>query len=129
MNTKRLLSILSVVIGLMLMASCEYEFIEVPPPPPPPEPGDTTSYAEEVAPIFVDDGCTVCHNGGMAFDLTPPNSYNNIMNLNLAVPFKPEDSKIYTYPHPVTGDHNNKYKSQDHADTIYTWIMQGALDN
>lgn len=129
MNTIRFISFLLIVIGLLLLVSCEYEFIEVPPPPPPPEPGDTTSFAEEVVPIFTDDGCTACHNGGMAFDLTPPNAYNSISTLNLAVPFKPEDSKIYYYPHPQTGSHNSKYKSNASANTIYTWIMQGALDN
>lgn len=129
MNTSRLISFLSIAIGLFLLVSCEYEFIEVPPPPPPPEPGDTTSFAEEVAPIFTDDGCIACHDGGSAFDLTPPNAYNSISTMNLAVPFKPEDSKIYTYPHPQTGTHNSKYKSNDNVNIIYTWIMQGALDN
>ena len=95
----------------------------------PPPPGDTTSFVEEVEPIFTDDGCTACHDGGMAIDFTAGNAYGTIMSNNLAVPFDPEASKIYTYPHPITGEHNNKYKSQDHADTIYTWIMQGALDN
>jgi len=114
---------------LMFMVSCEYEFIELPGPPPPPEPGDTTSFAEEVAPIFDMDGCTACHNGNIVFDLTAPNAYNSIMSNNLAVPLKPEESKIYTYPNPQTGTHNTKYKSNDHVNTIYTWILQGALDN
>lgn len=127
MNTKRLLSFLSVVIGIMLLVSCEYEFIEVPGPPPIPD--DPTSFAEEVAPIFTEDACTACHNGSMAFDLTPDKAYANIVSLNLVVAMKPEDSKIYTYPHPQTGEHNSKYKSNDNADTIYIWIMQGALDN
>ena len=129
MKALRILSVLSFLIGLMLLVSCEYEFIEIAPLPPAPEPGDTTSFAEEVAPIFESDGCTACHNGAMAFDLTAPNAYNSIMINNLAVPLKPEDSKLYTYPHPQTGEHNTRYKSNTHANTIYTWIMQGALDN
>jgi len=129
MKTLRTLSFFSLVVGLMLLVSCEYEFIEVAPPPPPPEPGDTTSFAQEVVPIFENDGCTACHNGGLVFDLTASNAYNSIMTNNLAVPYKPEESKIYTYPNPQTGEHNAKYKSIEHANTIYTWIFQGALDN
>lgn len=129
MNILRFFSFLSIVIGLMLLVSCEYEFIEVPPPPPPPEPGDTTYFSQDVEPIFESDGCTSCHDGGMVFDLTTGNAYNSISTMNLAVPMMPEDSKIYTYPHPQTGTHNSKYKSNDNANTIYTWIMQGALDN
>ncbi len=129
MKALRILSVLSFLIGLMLLVSCEYEFIEVAPPPPPPEPGDTTSFAQEVAPIFESDGCTACHDGGLSFDLTALNAYYSIKTNELVVPFNPEGSIIYTYPHPQTGEHHSKYKSNSHSNTIYNWIMQGALDN
>ena len=126
MKALRIFSILSFLIGLMLLVSCEYEFIEVESPR---EPGDTTSFAQEVAPIFVTDGCTACHNGGLAFDLTALNAYYSIKTNELVVPFNTEGSIIYTYPHPQTGEHHSRYKSNSHSNTIYNWIMQGALDN
>jgi len=129
MKALRFISIFTILIGILMLVSCEYEFIEVPPPPPPPEPGDTTSFSQEVAPIFETDGCTACHNGGLAFDLTPPNAYNSIESKDLVVPFDPEASIIYTFPNPQTGEHHTRYKSNAHVNTIYNWIMQGALDN
>ena len=129
MKRKLIFRLLAIVGGVILFASCEYDFIEAPAPPPPPEPGDTTYFAADVAPVFETDGCTACHNGGMAFDLTAPNAYDNIISYNLVVAFDPDQSKIYTYPHPQTGSHNSKYKSNASVNTIYNWIMQGALDN
>ncbi|MEZ5197438.1 MAG: hypothetical protein R2764_13895 [Bacteroidales bacterium] len=113
---------------LVIFASCQYEFIEAPPPPELPEPGDTTYFSTEVAPIFEENGCTPCHNGGLAFDLTAENAYANIIANDLVEPLNPEASKIWYYPEPVNGQHNSKYTSSN-ANTIYVWILQGALDN
>ncbi|MBN1340460.1 MAG: hypothetical protein JXA03_14115 [Bacteroidales bacterium] len=129
MKTHYFTPTLALFLGLLMFASCEYDFVEPAPLPPLPEPGDTTSFALEVAPIFETDACISCHNGGIEFDLTAENAYSSIASRNLAVPFKPEESAIYTYPHPQTGEHSAKYKSNAHVNTIFTWIMQGALDN
>jgi hypothetical protein len=126
MKRKLLLQILAIVGVVFFFISCEYEFIEAPKPVPP-EPGDTISFAAEVVPIF-EDGCTGCHNGGIAFDLTAANAYNNIVNMNLVVPNDPEASRIWYFPEPVNGEHNAKYSNKD-ANTIYNWINQGALNN
>ncbi len=117
-----------------IMVSCEYEFIEVATPVPP-DPNDTTfdtvSFAGVIEPIFETSTCTNCHNGGAAFDLTAGNAYTNLFNYNddVVVPGDPEASTIYTYPHPVTGDHGTKYQTADDANLVYSWIIQGALDN
>jgi hypothetical protein len=121
---------------ISLLVSCEYDYIEIatPPPPPPPDTNDTTpvhkiSYALRIEPIFGLATCTNCHSGGLALNLTTGNSYNSIMNLGMATPGDPLNSKIYTYPHPVTGSHGTKYQNTAQADSIYLWIYQGALNN
>jgi hypothetical protein len=122
--------VFAAIIFAFLMVSCEYEFIEAPAPPPPPVPGDTTSFANDVLPIFENANCTNCHNGGgLSLDLTPDNAFNSIYDNNLVVPTEPEASVIYTYPHPVNGTHNTKYSSVDDANELYNWILEGALDN
>ena len=113
---------------VLIMVSCEYEFIEIAEPPPP-NPEDTVSFATEVEPIFEITSCTNCHSGSLSLDLTVGNAYNSIKGNNLAVPNDPEASGIYFYPHPVSGTHNQKYSTVDDANIIYTWILQGAEDN
>lgn len=120
---------LAALFCILLLVSCEYDFIEVAAPTPPP-PGDTTSFSADVVPIFSNASCTNCHNGsGPTPDLTPDNAYNSIISNNLAIPMDPDISVIYTYPHPVNGTHNTKYSSVDDANQLYNWILQGALDN
>lgn len=134
MNAKRLLSFLSIVIGILFLISCEYEYIEIATPEPP-DPGDTTQpfdtifFAAEIEPIFSNSSCTNCHTAGSFLDLTAGASYNSIMSQNLAIPLDAENSKIYYYPHPQIGTHNNKYSSVDDANLIYSWIYQGCLNN
>lgn len=132
MNTKRLLLFLSILIGIMLLVSCEYEFIEVaqvPPPPPPDTSESIISFNEQIAPIFTSDNCVSCHNGSFMFDLSESNAYNSIIVNDLVVAFDLENSIIYTYPHPTTGSHDYKYSAVAEADSIAKWIYQGALDN
>lgn len=128
MKRSHLFKIFILVIGVALLASCEYEFIEVYTPPPP-DPTDTVFFQAEITPIFENNNCVGCHNGGIAFDLTAPNAYNSISSNNLVVPFEPENSLIYTVPNPQSGTHGTKYGSNAEANLIYNWIEQGALDN
>ncbi len=132
MRTRHLFYIPVIFVFTLLLASCEYEFIEIAGPKPP-DPNDTTvsiiSFAAEIAPIFSNDNCVACHNGSFQFDLKPNNAYNSIINNNLVTPLDPASSIIYTYPHPSTGSHNSKYSSLAEADSIAKWIYQGALDN
>ncbi|GAB4321752.1 MAG: hypothetical protein Kow00127_14300 [Bacteroidales bacterium] len=123
----RRLSVLFTALIIVSLTSCEYEFIEVTPPAP--EPGDTVSFSQEVEPIFEASTCTNCHNGGLPLVLTAGNAYQSIMDLGLAIPGDPENSKIYYYPHPVNGSHGTRYSSIDDANKVYNWISQGALNN
>lgn len=120
---------------ILVMISCEYDYIEfaAPPPPLPPDTNDTNvhyvSFANVIEPIFTTATCVNCHNGGLSLVLTPGNAYNSITGLGLVTPGDPASSKIYTYPHPVTGSHATKYQNNAQADSIYVWIYQGALNN
>jgi hypothetical protein len=129
MKTFRIIKITLLLFVAVFMASCEYEFIEIPESTPPP---DTTasiiSFSEEIAPIFTNDNCISCHNGSFKFDLRPDAAYNSIISNNLVVAENPANSKIYTYSHPVTGTHK-KYSTVAEADSIAKWIYQGALNN
>ena len=120
------------LLGVLFIVSCEYEFIEVATPEPP-DPNDTTidtvSFAGVIEPIFESSSCTNCHNGGTAWDLTTGNAYNSIIAEDAVVPFNPDASSIYTVPHPNSSSSHTKYNSVSDANSIYTWIYQGALDN
>jgi len=113
---------------ISVLISCEYEFIEVAQPTPP-DPEDTISFTEQIEPIFVSSSCTNCHSGALPLDLSTGNAYNSIIDNGVVIAGDPEASKLYYYPHPVTGSHNTKYSSTDDTDLIYAWIFQGALDN
>jgi hypothetical protein len=129
MRTNRILKIAAFLFFVVLLASCEYEFIEVYKPVPP-DSTDTIYFQAEIAPIFESSDCTDCHKaGGLGpFSLTAAEAYNSIMANNLAVSGEPDNSLIYTYPNPQTGTHH-KYKSNTNANLIYGWIIQGALNN
>ncbi len=131
MKPKHILSLLLVAVIMSFLASCEYEFIKPEPPPPPPEPTDTVSFSQEVQPIFESNSCTSCHKPGGAagLDLTIPDAYNSIISNGLVDTADPASSKIYTFPHPATGDHNYKYASEAEANTVFYWIEQGAHNN
>lgn len=128
MRKNSLIKIFALLFGAALFASCEYEFIEVYTPPPV-DLTDTVYFQAEIVPIFTNNSCLGCHNGGIAFDLGAGNAYNSLISNNLVVPFDPESSLIYTVPNPQTGTHATKYGSNTDANLIYAWIEQGALNN
>ena len=124
---KILLQAITVMIIVVIAASCQYKFI-VEPVVPPPDPEDTISFSQEIVPIWGDQGCTGCHNGGSTQpDLRPDFAYNSITSQGLINTADPEGSKIYYYALP-DGSHFAKYTSSQAA-LVLVWIEQGALDN
>lgn len=130
MNIKLIKQLLIALIGIFLLASCEYEYITIDPPAPP-DPGDTTtvSFTAVVEPIFVASSCTNCHNSSMSLNLTTGFSYNSVYDNGTVTPGDPGTSNIYTIPHPTTGSHYKNYATEADANNVYKWIDQGALDN
>jgi hypothetical protein len=125
-----LIKAIAVLFIIVIAASCQYKFI-VEPEPTPPEPGDTTSFSLDVLPIFNNNNnCTGCHNtGGTPPDLTPDNAYDQIISLNLADTANPDQSGIYTIPHPDGPEHTWKKYTNNEAATVLRWIEEGAKNN
>lgn len=124
----------TILFGLLIFfAACQYESIKLEDIPPPP-PIDTTvdlSFVNEIIPIFTaDNNCIVCHTvGKTAPDLSAANAYQSIVDGGLVTANNPENSKIYTYPHPNESTHRWKIYTNYQADLLFTWINQGAQDN
>jgi len=131
MKLSRIFQLAAIVLFMSLLASCEYDFVKPEPGPPPPDPTDTIFFATQVQPIWDANNCTNCHKSGgiSSLDLTAANAYSSLTTNGMYSVASPETSKIYTYPHPVTGSHGNKYSSEAEALIILQWIEQGALNN
>lgn len=124
-----------VLILVVVIASCEYEYIE-------PKVVDTggpdsnvvvISYSAEIQPIF-DANCTVCHPSSFPLDLGSANSWDQLLNSGPSAPYidtiTPVSSKIYlrlsssTNPMPPSGN-----ISQTDIDLVLNWIGQGGKNN
>jgi len=113
------------ILFALFMNGCKYDFIlpEVVPPVT-----GTVSFATQVAPIFTNDNCISCHNGGQAPNLTAGNAYAQIVPglINTATP---ENSIIYSFPAPSTAPHTWKKYSAGDAAIVLAWIKDGAKNN
>jgi hypothetical protein len=127
--------LLAVVVVSLLFSECRYSFIvpeEVPPVIDPEDPNaPQISFSTQILPIFNDgNNCTSCHKtGGQMPDLTTDNAYTSINKSRYINSGTPEQSLIYTYPHPDTPTHVRKKYSATQAATILLWIQQGAKNN
>lgn len=132
MKTFKFLSVFLVVT--FLFAGCAYNFI-VPDPESPIDPDDPNapqvSFSAEILPIWnSNNNCTSCHKtGGTAPDLTTDNAYNAVNNSKYINSSTPEESAIYLVPHPDESGHSQKKYTTNQANTVLTWIKQGAQNN
>jgi hypothetical protein len=119
----------ALVVVSLIFSGCKYDFIVPEDVPDPDDPNaEQVSFAQEVQPIF-STSCTSCHDtGGQMPDLTDGNSYAAINTTRYINFDTPEESLIYTRPHPSnTGSHPTYTESQ--AATLLLWIKQGAQNN
>ncbi len=114
------------IVLLLLVAalwSCEWETIV----PKEVELGDDPiSYADQIAPIWVDAGCAGCHGSAGGLDLSLDKSYAGITNGRVDVE-NPAESKLVKYidaGHATSGNLTAEQKAM-----ILKWIEQGAKDN
>lgn len=122
---KTLKLIFAILIMALMFSGCKYDFIvqeELP------DPNEEVSFAEDIEPIFQGQ-CTGCHNtGGTRPDLSTGNAFTSIKSTRYLNMDNPEESLIYTKPHPSnTGSHPKYTVAQ--AALILTWIQQGAENN
>jgi hypothetical protein len=124
---KKFILLIIALMGILAWQSCQYEWLDpvdyVPPPP-----GDTTSFSQDIIPIFT-EGCVSCHTtGGIPPDLTPANAYADLFAKNMIDVVNPEKSILYI--EVATGGSMAKYAPPgDPDDIILTWIKEGALNN
>lgn len=128
MQKKHLLPVIFFFMGVFLFTSCEYATI-TPDAPTPPPPGDSTSFSLKVQPIFDNLGCAraMCHSGAVAPDLREGRSFQSLMDNSMVVPFKPNESILYTclLSNGIMASYGNP---TDNA-TIRYWIEEGARNN
>lgn len=128
MNKNRFIHFAASLIGLFILASCEYAII-TPDVPPPPPPGDSTSFSLKVQPIFDNLTCARagCHNGSVAPDLRTGKSYQSLFDNDMVVPLRPDESILYTCL--LSGGVMASYGNPTDNSTIKYWIEEGAKNN
>lgn len=122
--------LLLVVMAAFLTTSCEYDWIipEEVPVIDPDDPSQQISFATQILPIFSGNDCTSCHNGSQVPDLRADRAYAAINTTRYINKSEPQQSRIYTVPHPESGNHYKKYTGAQAA-VILAWIQQGAKNN
>lgn len=131
---KKYNSRLALIVIAFFLGGCVYNFVVPEMVNTPEDPTDPDapqiSFITDIEPIFNDGNkCTACHKpGGQAPDLSTGNAYASINNAKYINTGTPEESKIYTVPHPVTGDHPKEYTANEAA-SVLGWIIQGAKNN
>ena len=121
--------LLLVVMASFLVVGCKYDWIipEEIPIIDPDDPAQQVSFAQEILPIFSGKNCTACHDGSPAPDLRAATAYNSVNTARFINTETPEESTLYTVPHP-SGSHPVKYSAAQAA-LILAWIQQGAKNN
>jgi len=122
--------LLLVVMAAFLATACEYDWIipEEVPVIDPDDPSKQISFATQILPIFSGNDCTSCHNGSQMPDLRADRAYAAINTTRYINKSEPQQSRIYTVPHPDPGTHYKKYTGAQAA-VILAWIQQGAKNN
>jgi hypothetical protein len=136
---KSIYKLVLILIGVVFIAGCEYDFEYVQPNPvsnyvdPDPDPIDPTllSFSGKIVPIFTTGNrCTACHgDGGTRPILTASKAYSEISSMGLVNITDPASSKFYTYVKLGTSPHAWKKYSSSQADLVLQWITEGATNN
>lgn len=118
------------VISVVMVMSCQYDFI-APDDAPPVDPGIEVSFDTQILPIFTDNNnCTACHKpGGKSPDLTAANAYAQINSSKYINLTAPDQSLIYKAIAPGGGFAGHKTVTSAQAALILVWIQQGAKNN
>ncbi len=136
---KTIYKLVLVLVVMMFVAGCEYDFVHVTPNPvsdyvdPNPDPVDPnlTSFSGKIVPIFITGNrCTSCHGAGATKPiLTATKAYSEIISMGLVNIDDPAASKLYTFVKAGAGTHVWKTYSSSQAELILTWITEGAKNN
>lgn len=130
MNKLFKILLLVFVVGF-LASGCKYDWIipEEVPVIDPNDPSQQLSFSEDILPIFTSgNNCTACHNGSQIPDLRDDNAFTALNTTRYINKATPEESRIYTVPHPELGDHYKQFTATQAA-LVLAWIQQGAKNN
>lgn len=129
---KSIFYIIVLILGVVFVTSCEYDFVErdevvVPVP----DPDNPISFADEIAPIFTNSNyCTACHDaGGESPNLEAGSSYASLTDGGFINTTNPTESTLITLIGPSSGDHAWKKFTSSQVEKILQWISEGALEN
>ncbi len=125
MNSKNIIILLVVMVSV-LVGGCKYDWI-LPEDMPIIDPEVPVSFSQEILPIFSEKNCTACHDGSPGPDLREENAYTSVSSAQYINTTAPEESSLYTVPHP-DGGHPVKYSAAQAA-LVLAWIEQGAQNN
>jgi len=109
---------------MLLLTSCEYDFVEPDNTPPP----ATISFTTDVMPVF-NESCNMsgCHATGAAEpDLSPANAYSSLVDGGFINTSDPASSLLYTSM--ATGS-MKPFSTTSQTNLILAWIQKGALNN
>jgi hypothetical protein len=122
--------LLLVVVAVFFAVGCKYDWV-IPEEVPDIDPNeDVIKFSEHILPIFTDNNnCTACHDGSQIPDLRTDKAYNSLNSTRYINKTSPEESRIYSVPHPDTDGHSQKKYSATQAAYIKAWIQQGAENN
>ena len=114
------------IFCMLVLYSCEYEFIEVPIG----DSADPVSFSEDILPVLTENNnCTVCHRSGSQKPyFTEDVAYHSIVPA-LIDTLQPDASRFYVMPNPSSPEHSFKKYSQSEAAMVLIWIQQGAKNN
>jgi hypothetical protein len=129
---RNLVLLLFVVAAVFYFSSCEKYQYPVPKEYVPvvdtstTNPAKVVSFKKSVEPVFVANGCTICHKSGKSPDLRTGYAYASLKNGGF-VDKPASTSKLYV---KITKDASHSAMlPQAPKDTIYIWIEQGSKDN
>ena len=124
MHKRKFFNMIILIVGMVVLFSCEYEKIQYEAPPDPTIP---ISYSAEIQPIW-DAKCVGCHSPGKTSpNLEAPSSYDNLFAGGLIDTLSPDVSIIYTCMKP--GGSMAPFTNVQDANLVLVWIQQGAKNN
>jgi len=119
---KSVISFLVLVLGFILLYSCEKVTLREPPPGPI---VDSVKFSVSIKPIF--NACIACHKSGLETPNLKDNPYQALKDGNYFDVVNPSQSILYVQLKTKTS-HAGK-ATPDQMLLILQWITQGALNN
>ena len=120
----QLVTVSVILLAIIYLSSCEKITYKVEVVNPGGGGVDTVHFATQVQPIFTSH-CITCHHGSRNPDLREGNSYASLTSGGY-VTLPAGSSRLYRQ---ITSSSHTSLTIPAEKQTIYDWILQGALNN